>query len=143
MNKKAEIFKKYLADKKITCFKEEPLKEDELNTVVYRSFIEVEGQQLPTLVILDSSIYCMVRVKLANAALKADKETALFKHINAINSKYKIFKYYFAADGSLLLDSYVLNKSGEVDCAMIFTVLDVIIKHLTEEYKNIMKEIWG
>jgi hypothetical protein len=82
----------------------------------------------------------MVRVKLANAALKADKETALFKHINSINRKYKIFKYYFAADGSLFLDSYILNKSGELDSAMIFTVLDVIIKHLTGEYKNIMKK---
>lgn len=142
MNKKAETFKKYLAEKKITCFKEEKVKDDELNTIVYRSFIEVDGQQLPTLVILDSSIYCMVRVKLANSVLKEDKALTLLKHINSINSKYKIFKYYFAEDGSLFLDSYVLNQNGEVDCAMIFTVLDVIIKHITEEYKNVMKEIW-
>jgi len=143
LNKKAETFKKYLEEKKITCFKEEKVKDDELNTVVFRSFIEADGQQLPTLVILDSSIYGMVRVKLANNVMKEERELALLKHINSINSKYKIFKYYFADDGSLLLDSYVLNQNGEVDCAMIFTVLDVIIKHVTGEYKNVMKEIWG
>jgi len=143
MNKKAEIFKKYLAEKKITCFQVEAVEEDKLNTVVFRSFIEVDGQQLPTLVILDSSIYGMIRVKLANNVLKEDKKTALFQHINDINRKYKIFKYYFAEDGSLFLDSYVLNKSGAVDCEMIYTVLDVIIKHLNEEYKNVMKLIWG
>ena len=116
---------------------------DELNTVVFRSSIEVEGQQLPTLVITDSSIYTMIRVRVANAALKEGNETELLKAIGKLNSHYKIFKYYFAEDGALILDSYLLEKPEELDGDMVYTVLDIIVKHLLAEYKNIMKAIWA
>lgn len=143
MNKKAQIFKDYLDEKKITCFEVQELKDDPVNTIVFRSSIDVEGQQLPTLVILDSSIYAMIRVRVANAALKKGNETELVKTINELNGKYKIFKYYFADDGALILDSYLLTRTEELDCDMVYTVLDVLVKHLTAEYKNIMKLIWA
>lgn len=142
MNKKAEIFQNYLEERKITAFQVQEL-DDELNTVVFRSNIEIEGQQLPTLVILDSSIYGMIRVRVANAALKEGNEVELVKVINALNAQYKVFKYYFADDGALILDSCVLEKNDELDGDMIYTILDVIIKHLQEEYKNVMKKIWA
>lgn len=142
MNKKAEIFQNYLEERKITAFQVQEL-EDELNTVVFRSNIEVEGQQLPTLVILDSSIYGMIRVRVANAALKEGNEVELVKVVNGLNAQYKVFKYYFADDGALILDCCVLEKVDELDGDMIYTILDVIIKHLQDEYKNIMKKIWA
>ena len=143
MNKKAQIFQEYLQEKNITCFQVQEVPNDELNTVVFRSSIEVEGQQLPTLVITDSSIYTMIRVRVANAALKEGNEKELLKAIGKLNSHYKIFKYYFAEDGALILDSYLLEKPEELDGDMVYTVLDIIVKHLLAEYKNIMKAIWA
>ena len=143
MNKKAQIFQEYLQEKNITCFQVQEVPNDELNTVVFRSSIEVEGQQLPTLVITDSSIYTMIRVRVANAALKEGNETELLKAIGKLNSHYKIFKYYFAEDGALILDSYLLEKPEELDGDIVYTVLDIIVKHLLAEYKNIMKAIWA
>ena len=143
MNKKAQIFQEYLQEKNITCFQVQEVPNDELNTVVFRSSIEVEGQQLPTLVITDSSIYTMIRVRVASAALKEGNETELLKAIGKLNSHYKIFKYYFAEDGALILDSYLLEKPEELDGDMVYTVLDIIVKHLLAEYKNIMKAIWA
>ena len=143
MNKKAQIFQEYLQEKNINCFQVQEVPEDALNTVVFRSSIEVEGQQLPTLVITDSSIYTMIRVRVANAALKEGNETELLKAIGKLNSHYKIFKYYFAEDGALILDSYLLEKPEELDGDMVYTVLDIIVKHLLAEYKNIMKAIWA
>ena len=143
MNKKAQIFQEYLQEKNITCFQVQDVPDDALNTVVFRSSIEVEGQQLPTLVITDSSIYTMIRVRVANAALKEGNETELLKAIGKLNSHYKIFKYYFAEDGALILDSYLLEKPEELDGDMVYTVLDIIVKHLLAEYKNIMKAIWA
>ena len=137
MNKKAQIFQEYLQEKNITCFQVQEVPNDELNTVVFRSSIEVEGQQLPTLVIT------MIRVRVANAALKESNETELLKAIGKLNSHYKIFKYYFAEDGALILDSYLLEKPEELDGDMVYTVLDIIVKHLLAEYKNIMKAIWA
>ena len=143
MNKKAQIFQEYLQEKNITCFQVQEVPNDELNTVVFRSSIEVEGQQLPTLVITDSSIYTMIRVRVANAALKEGNETELLNAIGKLNSHQKIFKYYFAEDGALILDSYLLEKPEELDGDMVYTVLDIIVKHLLAEYKNIMKAIWA
>jgi len=143
MNKKAELFQAYLQERNINAFQVQEVPNDPLNTVVFRSVIAVEGQELPTLVILDSSIYGMIRVRVANAALKEGNEVELGKAINKLNAQYKIFKYYFAEDGALILDSYVLSKPEEIDGDMIYTVLDVIVKHLLAEYKNIMKQVWA
>ena len=143
MNKKAQLFQEYLQEKNINCFQVQEVPEDALNTVLFRSSIEVEGQQLPTLVITASSIYTMIRVRVANQALKEGNEEALIKAINKINAQYKIFKYYFAEDGALILDSYLLEKPEELDGDMVYTVLDIIVKHMLAEYKNIMKLIWA
>lgn len=142
MNKKAELFKKYLDDKKITCFTVDEIADDPLNTVVFRSSIDVEGQSLPTILLLDSSIYGMVRVLVAPKALNEANEGELHKAINSINKKYKAFKYYFDDEGSLVLDSCILMPLGEINGDLIYTVFDVLIRHLQEEYRPLMKIIW-
>ena len=136
MNKKAEDFKKYLETKAITCFTVEEIDDDQLNTVVFRSTIEVEGVQLP------SSIYGMVRVLIAPSALKESNELDLLRQINSTNSKYKVFKYYLGENGELYLESCILLPKGKSEGDLIYTVLDVIIKHLQDEYKSLMKLIW-
>ena len=74
MNKKAESFKKYLDDNKIKSFTVDEIADDQLNSVVFRSNIEINGQQLPTIVVLDSSIYGMVRVLVAQRVLNGANE---------------------------------------------------------------------
>lgn len=142
MNKKAESFQKYLTEKQITCFTVEEIADDALNTVAFRSSIIVEGQSLPTVLLLDSSIYCMIRVLVAPQALRGDNEAALLKAVNGLNGRYKAFKYYFDNTGALLLDSCLMTKTGEVDGDLLYTVLDVIVRHLQKEYQSLMKIIW-
>jgi len=142
MNAKAEKFKAYLEEKNITCFDVQE-GSDELHTVVFRSVIEAEGQQLPTLIITDDSIFGIVRVRVANSVLKENNETALIKALNELNRTYKVFKYYIGVDGALMLDCCVLDRPGEIDGDMIYTILDLTIKHLEAEYKNIMKTVWA
>lgn len=143
MNNKAEKFQEYLQEKSITCFQVQELSEDSLHTVVFRSVIAVEGQELPTLVILDDSIYSMIRVRVVGNAIKEDNEAQLIKGINKLNAQYKVFKYYFAEDGALVLDCCLPGGADELDGDLIYTLLDVIIKHLETEYKNIMKLVWA
>lgn len=143
MNKKAELFKAFLEERKISVFRMLEIPNDELGTVVFNTNISVDGQNLETNVILDNSIYGLIRIRVAANAMKAENEVALVKAINEINAKYKVFKYYFIADGTLILDSCFLNRPDQLDPEMIFTVMDVIVKHLADDYKNIMKAIWG
>ena len=143
MNKKAEAFQEYLEEQGITCFVVDEIAGDQLNTVVFRSQIDVEGQSLPTLVILDSSLYGIIRVKLGDHLLQAGKELELLRQVNAWNSQYKIFKYYFDEEGTLFLDTHILNQQGQVDGAGICILLQLLVQHLTKSYKALMQSVWS
>lgn len=142
MNSKAESFKAYLNEKNITSFTIDEIKNDQLNSVVFRSNIEINGQQLPTIVILDSSIYGMIRVLVAPKVLNDKNEAGLLKEINVLNKAYKSFKYYFDNEGSLILDCCVLLKEDSADGNLLYTMFEVIIKNLSNEYKKLMQLIW-
>lgn len=142
MNSKAESFKAYLNEKNITSFTIDEIKNDQLNSVVFRSNIEINGQQLPTIVILDSSIYGMIRVLVAPKVLNDKNEAGLLKEVNVLNKAYKSFKYYFDNEGSLILDCCVLLKEDSVDGNLLYTMFEVIIRNLSNEYKNLMQLIW-
>lgn len=141
MNKKAEKFKKYLDEKEIKYFTVDEIN-DNFKTVVFRSNIEINGQQLPTLIILDNSIYGMIRVLVAPKALNDDNKINLISLLNDLNKKYKAFKYYFDNDNNLVLDSCLLGPMDTIDGDLIYAILDVIVKHLNNEYKGLMKTIW-
>ena len=143
MNKKAEAFQAYLAERAMDCFTVEEVEGDQLHTVVFRSRIDVEGQQLPTLVLLDSSVYTIIRVKIGISLINKNNETLLLQQINRLNSQYKIFKYYFDEEGSLFLDTHVVSVQGELDCQALCTVLQVLIQHLNSEYKHLMQLVWA
>ena len=63
---------------------------------------------------------------------------------NEFNLKYKPFKLYFDAAGSLSLDVCLLTP-GEDFSELgdeIYGMFDVLINFLNESYRPIMKEIW-
>lgn len=142
MNTRAENFKKFLEGKEINCFAINEIKDNKLNTTIFRSNIDIKGQKLPVLIILDDSIYGMIRVFVAPKALNKDNETELRIGINELNKTYKAFKYYFDNEDNLILDCCVLLNEVEKEGNLIYTMLDVIIKHLNSEYKNLMQLIW-
>ena len=87
MNKKAEQFKKFLDERKVTAFQMEEIADDPQNTVAFRSFIAVEGQQLPTMLIVDDSVFSIIRVQIAPQVLKEDNADALLKLANTQNMR--------------------------------------------------------
>ena len=141
MNSKAEKFLAYLDEKKINAFTHEEVEGDQFSAEVFRSTIDIGGNRLPTIVILDNSVYGMIRVLVAPNAVHDGNENALLKLVNDYNKKFKVFKYYVDDQGSLVLDLCVLGV--EADGNMIYAMFDVIINHLNDSYKDIMKAIWG
>ena len=143
MNKKAEIFNEYLENNKIDVFAQEELEDDQMNTVVFRSRLDVEGNMLPVMVALDNSIYAIIRVQVAPKVLHDDNEVAIQKLLTEYNRKYKIFKYYITESGDLVLDTCLAFRQDELDAELLYSMLDVLIRHLTESYKPLMKTIWA
>ena len=144
MNKKAEAFQNYLNDKKIEkVFAVEEVKNDEWDTVLFRSRIDIHGNFLPTVVIFDSTIYGIIRVQVAPQALTKENETAVLRFAAEENRKYKSFKYYFDENGALMLDVCLIGRESEDLGDLVYAMLDVVIGHLTKNYKVVMQSIWS
>lgn len=142
MNKKAEAFKKYLDEKEIPVFKVDEIADDELHTVVFRSQLEVAGNNLPAVVILDDSLYGMLRVLIAPKAVSEENEKNLLTLLNGYNKRYKSFKHYLDEEGSVILDLCMILQDENVDGDLIYSMFGSILTHLNEGYKEIMQTVW-
>ena len=142
MIKKAEDFKLYLEKNNVTSFQMEEISNDANSTVVFRTHVTIKGQQLPSALILDNSIFAMIRIQISPQALTSENELPLSKILNAENAKYKPFKLYFNENGDLMLDVCMINKADEIDPQEIFAMYNIVINYLDSSYRNIMKAIW-
>lgn len=141
MNKKAEAFQAYLEKAGIEAFEIEDMHDDELHTIIFRTFIEAEGAKLPMIFVLDDTIYGSIRVLVAPKVLKETNEKALYQLINEYNRMYKSFKYCIDEEGALLLDVCYISDE-EVNGEIVSALFDVIIQHMEEAYKKIMQTVW-
>ena len=141
MNKNAAAFKAYLEEKDIHVFEVEELEGDSQQTAVFRSHITVEGQQLPTAVILDASVFALVRVQISPKALTEANQLELLKMANEESSAYKPFKLYLNRSGDLMLDVCIIADE-DLKGDTVYTMFSVIISYLEANYRKIMKCIW-
>lgn len=142
MNKKATKFQEMLTEKKIDAFQTEELK-DKFDTTVFRSHLEVKGQYLPLMVLLDNSLYSMVRVIIASKAIDEKSRPQVLERIDHLNRGFKVFKYFTTDDGSLVLDACVPSTEDAFDPEAVRIVVDVVLEHLQNSYKETMEAIWS
>lgn len=136
MNKKSIIFNEFLVEKEIKCFRKKEIT-DEFGTVIFDSHLEVNGDRLPLIIINDISIYTIIRVMLLKE-INLKKKKELLTKINKLNGEYKAFKYY-TKENSLFLDVCVPCNSDNYNSEIIYTLLDVLLKHLAKEYESLVK----
>lgn len=142
MNKHAEEFKKYLQEKNITIF-EVNENDDESHTTIFNSYMVVAGQQLPTIVITDDSVFTVIRVQIALEILKPENELTLLKMVDEINRNYKLLKMYFDEAGSLYLDASIVTFERDWKGDEVYLIFDVMLDFLNENYKKIMQTLWN
>lgn len=148
MNIKAEAFKKYVEEKNIKAFSFEELSDSPQHACIFRSFLLVEGQQLPVMIIFDDSPYSMIRVLVSPKARREENELKIFRAIDELNCKYKPFKLYFDQNGSVVLDVCITSSLSQTETDStsigdeIYTILNGAIQFLNENYRGIMKSIW-
>ncbi len=142
MNSKAKKFNEFLSESKITCFNSQEI-DNEMHAVLYRSFMEVSGQNLPTMVVLDDSIYTMVQVRIAVGVVKDTNRNCVMEHINDLNRKYKVFKYYINENGDIVIESCIPATDDGFTPGLVHAIIDIVLKHLIEEYPKIMKAVWA
>lgn len=140
-NVKALDFQEFLMENNISVFSTETL-EDEYNTVIFRSRIETHGQILPMAIIIDMSIFTVIRTQIVTGVDRA-RWPQLKDYLNSLNRRFKIFKYYLRDDGTIILDVCLPYVDESFDSKMIQLMLSVIVQHLEAVYQDIMAEVWG
>ena len=144
MATKARAFQDFLDAKEIKAFVSEIIENDPEQTTVFRSRVEVDGQELPLLVLLDRSIFSMIRVQISPKCKTEENELSVLKLANDLNLKYKPFKLYFDGEGSLILDICMItpDEKAEEIGDMVYGMFNVMITFLNENYRTMMKTIW-
>ena len=140
-NTKALDFQEFLMENNIGVFSSETL-DDDYNTVIFRSKIETHGQLLPMAIIIDMSIFTVIRTQIVTGVEKA-RRPAMKEYLNSLNERFKIFKYYLRDDGTLMLDVCLPFVDETFDSKMIQLMLSVIVQHLEIVYQDIMAEVWA
>ena len=139
-NTKALDFQEFLVDNNINVFSTESL-EDDYQTVIFRSRIETKGQILPTAILIDTSIFTIIRTQIVTGVAE-EKRPRLTAYLNTLNAQFKIFKYYLREDGTIYLDICLPFVEETFDSKMIQLMLSVLVQHLEATYDDLMAEVW-
>ena len=142
MNLKATKFTNFINERNINVFQMQEIDGD-MHPVVYRSAMEVGGQNLPTMLVIDDSIYVMLQVRVGAGLVKESNKAAVMEHMNSLNENYKVFKYYANENGDIVIESCTPTTDEEFMPELVHAVIDVVLKHLNEEYPKLMKTVWS
>ena len=140
-NVKAKKFQEFLVANQITCFGEQTM-EDDIQTVIFRTNLEVGGQQLPVMLVTDDSLHTLLQVRVVPVLQDAGSHSVL-AYINELNRTYKSFKYFLSEDKALILDVCLTGAPEQFEPQLVSLNLDIILRHLTAEYPVIMRKIWA
>lgn len=142
MNLKATKFTNFINERNINVFQMQEIDGD-MHPVVYRSAMEVGGQNLPTMLVIDDSIYVMLQVRVGAGLVKESNKASVMEHMNSLNENYKVFKYYANENGDIVIESCIPTTDEEFMPELVHAVIDVVLKHLNEEYPKLMKTVWS
>ena len=142
MNLKATKFTNFINERNINVFQMQEIDGD-MHPVVYRSAMEVGGQNLPTMLVIDDSIYVMLQVRVGAGLVKESNKAAVMEHMNSLNENYKVFKYYANENGDIVIESCIPTTDEEFMPELVHAVIDVVLKHLNEEYPKLLKTVWS
>ena len=142
MNLKATKFTNFINERNINVVQMQEIDGD-MHPVVYRSAMEVGGQNLPTMLVIDDSIYVMLQVRVGAGLVKESNKAAVMEHMNSLNENYKVFKFYANENGDIVIESCIPTTDEEFMPELVHAVIDVVLKHLNEEYPKLMKTVWS
>ena len=141
INAKTAKLKDFFAENKIECFQVEE-RNDENETAVFHSLMQVKGQTLPFAILLDKSVYGLLQVRLAPEIIKGEVLAKVAIYLNEMNNNYRVFKFVITNEGDLLLNACIVSKDDAFDPALVNAIIAETVKFLEAEYASIMAKVW-
>ena len=143
---KSKRFDDYLAKHGLHWFEKIEIPEEEIQyrTVVYRGTLDAVGTQFQVVVVLDDSIYGLLRVVLTPSMIEEGSRDRVVAFVNEMNYTFKSFKYYLDQDNRIYLDISLPSTAEEFNPELIvYMTIEVVLPHLKEYYPKLMQEAWG
>ena len=141
VNIKTTKMKEFLENNKIECFRVEE-RNDENETAVFRSLMQIKGQTLPFAVLIDKSVYTLFQVQLAPALVKGEAFAKIAPFLNEMNNNYRMFKFAVTNEGDLLLNVCITSQNDSFDPVLTNALIGETVKFLESEYATIMAKVW-
>lgn len=128
--KKEALFDEFLQEEHLDCF-EKHVVDDEDDTVVYRSYIQTEHGDIPVFLILDASIYNVLRFVVGAHVVDGTNKSDILNFINQENAKFKSFKYYIEEeDQTLYLDVVYMAGSQNFAPPLLYVLMRQVVEYL-------------
>lgn len=137
-NTKEERFDAYLAQEHLHFFHKRAVR-GEADMVVYVTALPVGTYRLLAAVITDNSIYTTVRCHLGDRQPGAADEKEFLEFLRSLNAHHAFFKYAMNEEGGLYADICLPARDDHFDPAMVRMTLNLLVYHLGESYKDIVK----
>lgn len=140
-SRKVAAFQKYLEENKISGFGLQDFQND-VHAQAFRSNLQVEGTNLPFMILLDDSVYTMLQVQVAAGLAQGDKREKICSFLNDLNEQYRMLKFSADAAGNVLLTCCIPAGVPHFEPALVIAILNQIQGLLTATYPEIMKHLW-
>ena len=59
------------------------------------------------------------------------------------NYQNKLLKYYLTPDASVILDVCIPYQKGHFSAELVYTIMQMVVKEIQEQYKEFMNVIWA
>ena len=142
MENKIEKMTKFLEENKIECFDVQKI-EDAQHTTIFRSRMEVKGQLLPMALLMDDSVYVMLRVLIAPQVIDEAKLKDFASAINNMNNNVRPFKFTVSEKGDFMLNACITAENTTFNPALVNAIMGEAVKFMEAQYENIMEAVWG
>ena len=140
---KAEKFDAFMKEREVGGFHKEAY-DDQFRTVVYFSGMQTAGQQQFIQVVLNDSIYGMIKVLVGHKVVNKQNEAKVLEYLNQLNNRFGAFKYIVTPDGNLELDCSLVANDETFDPEVIMVMLlHVIQPHLESELLRLPAVVGG
>ena len=138
--KKDKAFQEYLDSHKISGFGKQYAGENG-EVVIYRSNLQIKGNAIPFMILLDNSVYTLLQFQAAAGAVKPEKKETLSAYFNDLNNQYRMLKFTADAAGNVLLSVSIPAGAPHFEPALVIAILNEVEKLLNGEYDKLMEEI--
>ncbi|MCH4167227.1 MAG: YbjN domain-containing protein [Megasphaera sp.] len=142
MNEKAERFQQQLETLQITSFKTAEML-GPMHPVVFYSHLDIAKQLLRLQVILDDSIYAIVRIYVAEGIVTGARKYRTLKVLNEYNKQYKLFKYYITDEKDIVFECNLTVETDTFQPQRIRQVIALAGGHLQKEYDALIDTVMG